>query len=279
MSKTADMCQKQLISVKQLVSGYPCIERWKNYASTKGLKGKSRTYLRDISHHRRRYYCLRRRRDNAPCRAIGRPQGQTARRSTADASKHRTRSRPDDKPFLWPFSPNLRRPRCVRILRTLRRKLYKHEKLNSLVLSVNYRGIYIICKRAKSMYRDVSIFIPSYVSQYSRLDERVRGVMITAAEYNSRREKTEDAAKVEAKIARKREIENERRKEGKGLEKRYSCRGASGLQCGACFAAVYFFGSRLPFPSPFRPFHELREREIFSRYTTSRLRAFHPHLL
>lgn len=78
------------------------------------------------SHHRRRCCCPRQHRDNAFCRAIGHPGGRIVRRSTADASKRRTRNRPDDKPFPGPSSPSLRRPRCVRISRTLRRKLCKH---------------------------------------------------------------------------------------------------------------------------------------------------------
>lgn len=127
------------------------------------LRGKTRTYSCTFvrhSHHRRTYCCLRQRPDSAPCKAIGHPREQTARRSTADASKRRTRSRPDDKPFLWPFSPNPRRPRCVRILRTLRRKLYKHEKWNSHVLSINCRGI--ICKHECVSWCFL-IFISSYV--------------------------------------------------------------------------------------------------------------------
>lgn len=118
------------------------------------------------SHHRRMYCCLRRRRDSAPCITIERPRGQTARRSTADASKRRTRSRPDDKPFPWPFSPNPRRPRCVCISRTLRRKLYKHEKRDSHSVSsgkrINCGGI---SSASVSAYRDVSIFISTYVRQ------------------------------------------------------------------------------------------------------------------
>lgn len=90
-----------------------------------GYRGSGRAYARH-SHHRKKCYCPRRRRDSAPCRAIERLGERIVRRSTADASKRRTRNRPNDKPFPWPFSPNHRRLRCVRISRTWRRKFCTH---------------------------------------------------------------------------------------------------------------------------------------------------------
>lgn len=82
----------------------------------------------------RTMYCfLRPRPDSELCRATWRPAGRIALPWTTGENTRRRRSKPNDKPFLWPFSPSPRHQRFDRISHTLRQRFW------------NIRGMVLFC--------------------------------------------------------------------------------------------------------------------------------------